>query len=63
VWIVLVPEFLESIEESDGIVELKESDDAALLLVDSCDGCREVVASVGDWMAGTSMCSMLGNSG
>ena len=38
-WTVLVPEFLENNEESDETVDLKESDDAALLLADSCDGC------------------------
>lgn len=60
-WTVLVPDFLENDEESDEIVDLKEFDDAALLLADSCDGRREVVASAGGWRTGTSMCSMLGS--
>jgi len=62
VWTVLVPDFLVNNEESAEIVDLKEFDDAALLLVDSCDVRRKVVASAGDWRAGISMYSMLGDS-
>jgi hypothetical protein len=63
VWTVLVSDLLENNEESDEIVDLKEFDEAALLLVDSCEGRRKVVVSARDWRAGMPMCSMIGNSG
>ena len=61
-WTVLVPDFPENNEESDEIVDLKEFDDAALLLVDSCDVRRKAVASAGGWRAGIPMRSILDDS-
>jgi hypothetical protein len=55
----MVPDFLENREESNEISDLKYLDETALLLADSSEGRREVVASRGDWSAGVSICSIL----
>jgi hypothetical protein len=55
---VVVPDFLENREESNEISDLKDLDETALLLADTSEGRREVVASRGDWSEEVSMCSM-----